>query len=81
MELDLNREIDACFYGNNTRFINHCCGEQFNTAAVPVVFNQQLTIFIVALHDIHEDEFLSYNYGPQKTGSLMIVCVLHVKDK
>lgn len=82
--LDSTKVIDAFMYGNNTRFINHCCGDESNTVAIRVEFNGQLTVFIRATREICEGEFLSFDYGPERNrifgNCLCVACNVRKKS-
>lgn len=57
---DIKVVIDAEYYGNLTRFINHSCNP--NCMYVPRIVNGQETIWVVAIKDIKKDDILTASY-------------------
>lgn len=57
---DIKVVIDAEYYGNLTRFINHSCSP--NCTYVPRIVNGLETIWVVAIKDIKKDDILTASY-------------------
>jgi SET domain-containing protein len=56
--------IDATFYGNKARYLNHSCDA--NCYADVFKVNDELHIILLAFRHIQKDEELTYNYKFEK---------------
>lgn len=59
--LDQEYVIDATFYGNKARYINHSCDP--NLAAEKIVVDGKTHIVFTATRQIEKDEELTFNYS------------------
>jgi hypothetical protein len=62
MEIDPNTFIDAEYYGNMSRFINHSCNPNCRTEKYASASGKPV-VGIFALRDIEVGEELSFNYN------------------
>uniref|UniRef100_A0A914GXP3 Histone-lysine N-methyltransferase n=1 Tax=Globodera rostochiensis TaxID=31243 RepID=A0A914GXP3_GLORO len=72
MKLDERRSIDAQFYGNDMRFVNHSCSPNCMIQQIQSGFDVHLVL--VAKKDISVGEELSFDYNMQADGRLVPKC-------
>ena len=64
--MDHKYVIDAEYYGNETRFINHCCDPGANCEYINRFINNLETFWVVTTKDIKKGQWLYINYGGEK---------------
>uniref|UniRef100_A0A183C459 Histone-lysine N-methyltransferase n=1 Tax=Globodera pallida TaxID=36090 RepID=A0A183C459_GLOPA len=72
MKLDERRSIDAQFYGNDMRFVNHSCSPNCVIQQIQSGFDVHLVL--VAKKDISVGEELSFDYNMQVDGRPVPKC-------
>lgn len=70
MELNGNRAIDAMYYGNEMRFVNHSCQPNCRSQIVASDFGNK-HLALVALRDIEKDEELTFDYNMYSKNSIV----------
>ena len=60
--VDHNHVIDAEYYGNKTRFINHCCDPGANCKWINRFINNLETFWVVTTKDIKKGQWLYVDY-------------------
>ncbi|KAI1724701.1 SET domain-containing protein [Ditylenchus destructor] len=80
MDLDHNRAIDAHYYGNNMRYVNHSC--EPNCAVQVITSDTDDHIVLVALRTIRKGEELSFDYNMYSitTGRSVPRCLCNAKN-
>jgi hypothetical protein len=69
--VDDGRMIDAMFYGNMSRYVNHCCGASANVT----VYVVRDRVVFVSNRTIRRGEELFFNYGPEYFGTNQCICL------
>ncbi|KAL3101955.1 hypothetical protein niasHS_003364 [Heterodera schachtii] len=72
MELDERRSIDAQFYGNDMRYVNHSCSP--NCVIQQIQSDFDLHLVLVANKEISIGEELSFDYNMQANGRSVPNC-------
>jgi len=79
MELDSHRSIDAHWFGNEMRFVNHSCDP--NCTAKTIMSERDTHLVLVAIRNIKRGEELSFDYNMYSSKSGREVPMCHCDSK